>query len=337
MGLNWLLVIVWTFFCPGAGQAVAGRRIAAFAWAVAGLVAVLALPLTLWAWHVVLAIRLGAVADAVVRVRRARVNQIKWSLPAGVATGALVIGIVYLRLFVHMFKIPASSMYPTVEIGDHILAERLTLQWRPLERGEIIVFQQPCQPDRDYIKRVIAVANDTIEIRCNVVYVNGAAIPNELVEGDTCEYRDRDDMRDEWFPRTCSRYRETLDGRSYEVFHDPDRPRRDEELRRTGRLAQGDSRDFPEPGAPLRSCATVPPMEGEAAPAQQPGRQVETKNAAGPCEPQLHFVVPPDSLFVLGDNRNNSNDSRYWGVVPVSYVRGRVVGRWYPFSRIGGI
>lgn len=338
MGLaKWLLVIGWSFLCPGTGQAIAGRRHAAFAWAAAGLVTVLATPLTIWAAYAAIAVRLGAIADAIVRIRRARVNRLEWSPPAVVATGAWVIGMIYTTLFVEAFKIPASSMYPALEIDDHILVERLTLRWSPPARGDIIVFQQPCQPEVDYIKRVIAVANDTIEIRCNVVYVNGAAVPSELVEGETCEYKDRYESRSEWIVSRCSRYRETLDGRSYEVFHEADRPARDEELRRTGGRGTGDSKDFPQlEGRPPPSCAGMR-IEGKASPAQQPGRVVETKQGAGPCELQLHFVVPPDSLFVMGDNRGNSNDSRFWGVVPVDHVRGRTVGRYYPFSRIGGI
>lgn len=333
----WLLVAAWSFMCPGAGQAIAERPRATYAWAAAVLVAVLALPLTVWALPVVIAIQLGAAVHAVVQIRRARVRQPTWwNKHVAVAMGAWLIGVVYGTLFLEPFKIPASSMYPTLEIDDHLYVERLTLQWRAPERGEIIVFRQPCQPDRDYIKRVIAVANDTIEVRCNVVYVNGAAVPNELVAAD-CTYNDRDDFRGEWFVRKCSRYRETLDGHTYEVFHDPERPQRDEERRQGGGLGIGDGKDFPELGEALRNCSSVDRFEGGPSSEQQPGRLVETKPDAGPCELQRHFVVPPDSLFVLGDNRSNSNDSRFWGVVPVGHVRGRVVGRVWPLGRIGGI
>jgi signal peptidase I len=325
---KWLLVVVWSFLCPGAGHALADQPRAALAWAAAGLVTVLAVPLTIWPWYVALAVRLGAAADVLVRIRRARVTRPAGNVLTGAPAIAFMVGLVYWSLFLQRFRIPSSAMYPTLLIGDQVIVELLTVQWSPPKRGDIIVFAQPCQPDRDYIKRVIAVANDTIEIRCNVVYVNGAAVPSELVEGSTCRYTDRDELQGESYERTCSRYRETLDGRSYEVFHDVERPERDEERQRTGGLMTGDMKDFPQLGDPLKNCLNVPSMEGESSPAQLPGRLVVTKQDAGACEPQLHFVVPPDSLFVLGDNRPNSNDSRYWGVVPVNHVRGRLIGRF---------
>lgn len=68
--------------------------------------------------------------------------------------------------------------------------------------------------------------------------------------------------------------------------------------------------------------------------AQARGTLGPAKPGAAACEQQLHFVVPKDSLFVLGDNRDNSNDSRYWGVVPVDTVVGRVISVWWPLDRI---
>src|SRR5258705_4783235 len=58
------------------------------------------------------------------------------------------------------------------------------------------------------------------------------------------------------------------------------------------------------------------------------GTLVVTKPTASPCEQQAHFVVPANALFVMGDNRNNANDSRYWGAVSVDAVIGRAIGIW---------
>src|SRR4051812_23458807 len=115
--------------------------------------------------------------------------------------GAAVLIALALRAFViEAFKIPSSSMYPTLEIGDHIFVNKfiygVRIPWtntklfelRGPARGEVIVFMQPCEPDRDYIKRVVALAGDTVEVRCNVVYVGhgdqpGVAVPGKLIQG----------------------------------------------------------------------------------------------------------------------------------------------------------
>src|SRR5206468_2579101 len=110
--------------------------------------------------------------------------------------GAAVLIALALRAFViEAFKIPSSSMYPTLEIGDHIFVNKFIygvripytrtkfFELRGPERGEVIVFIYPCDPDRDYIKRVVALASDSVEVRCNVVYVNGVAVQNELIQG----------------------------------------------------------------------------------------------------------------------------------------------------------
>src|SRR5882724_9753033 len=150
----------------------------------------------------------------------------------------------FLRGFVvEAFKIPASSMYPTLEIGDHIFIEKVTKLWRDWQRGDVIVFVYPCEPERDYVKRIIGLPGDTVEVRCNVVYVNGKAVANKVVAG-TCGYQDYDDMADRWYDKTCSRYHESLDGHDWDVFHGEDRPQHDA-LWAAGTLKTGDQRDFP--------------------------------------------------------------------------------------------
>ncbi|HSD88130.1 MAG TPA: signal peptidase I [Kofleriaceae bacterium] len=262
--------------------------------------------------------------------------------------GAAILIALALRAFViEAFKIPSSSMYPTLEIGDHIFVNKFIygvripytnikfFEWRGPHRGEVIVFQYPCDMDRDYIKRVIATAGDTVEVRCNVVYVNGKAIPSAMVlDGDHCTYKDYDEREDRWFMRQCSRYRETVDGEPYDTFHDAERPARE------ARIAKGeqvnDSRDFPSPGTrivPSCSQADEPGKSGDDPP-QVKGTIIELKPeaTAGACEQQLQYKVPPGHVFVMGDNRNNSNDSRVWGSVPIENIKGKALFLWLSYE-----
>src|SRR2546421_974419 len=100
-----------------------------------------------------------------------------------------VILALFIRTFVvQAFKIPTGSMEPNLLIGDHLLVnkfvfgpsatrlERLLLPLGTLKRGDVIVFKYPEEPDRDYIKRVIGLPGETIELRQKKVYVNGTPI-----------------------------------------------------------------------------------------------------------------------------------------------------------------
>ncbi len=271
--------------------------------------------------------------------------------------GTAVLIALALRAFVvEAFKIPSSSMYPTVEIGDHIFVNKfiygMRIPWtntklfqlRAPRRGEVIVFVQPCEPDVDYIKRVIATAGETVEVRCNVVYVNGVANPNVLVAAES-EYQDYDEgtatTPGRWFMRSISEYRETSPSGDYDVYQDPGRPARDKSLAGLDDSSAnpGDSNDFPHIG---EGAHTVPPSCASSGSHietnQLPGTIVETK-PPGPgtkvCEPQLHYVVPPGHVFVFGDNRFNSRDSRVWGAVPLDNIKGNALFIWLSYSDWG--
>ena len=261
--------------------------------------------------------------------------------------GAAILIALALRAFViEAFKIPSSSMYPTLEIGDHIFVNKfiygVRIPWtqtkffevRKPDRGEVIVFMQPCQLERDYIKRVVAVGGDTVEVRCNVIYINGKAVPSKLIQAEACQYEDRPEGSTTWFTQHCSRYRETASGVDYDTYHDPERPAREEEAR-AGK-PRPDSKDFPQLDRVLHSCANQRDFESKPAPNQEPGKLVETDpNPKNACAPQLHYVVPDDHVFVMGDNRNNSNDSRVWGAVPIENIKGKALFIWLSYEHWG--
>jgi signal peptidase I len=262
--------------------------------------------------------------------------------------GAILIALVLRAFVVEAFKIPSSSMYPTLEIGDHIFVSKfiygVRIPWtrtklfaRAPERGEVIVFIYPCDPDRDYIKRVVALAGDSVEVRCNIVYVNGVAVPSEMIEsGDACRYDDRDEATGAWKRKQCSRYRETVGGAAYDTFHDPQRPSRDERISRGDAPAEGDAHDFPTRSDPFPpSCSRSADARAAANIVQVKGKIIVTEASASPCEPQLHYVVPAGHVFVMGDNRNNSNDARAWGSVPIENIKGKALFMWLSYEHWG--
>jgi signal peptidase I len=164
---------------------------------------------------------------------------------------AILIALFIRTFVVQAFKIPSSSMEPTLQVGDHILVSKFIygiripftklklLDFKTPRRGDTIVFiytKDPSGPSKDFIKRVIGVGGDRVDIEGNKVYINGQKIE------DPWGYYD---AKNEW------------------------------------------------------------------------------RRSLGPVGPYEHVVVPQDHLFVLGDNRDNSQDSRFWGFVHINEVKGK--------------
>ena len=159
----------------------------------------------------------------------------------------------FVRTFVFQaFKIPSGSMEKGLLVGDHLIInkmgfapamtsiDRALLPSREIKRGDVIVFKYPVDPARDFIKRVIGLPGDRLELKQKKIYINGQPLEEPYVQ-----------------------------------------------------------------------FLTPMPAEGE--------QSQDKRVAYGPV------TVPADQYFMMGDNRDNSDDSRYWGFVPATYVKGQAL------------
>jgi len=102
---------------------------------------------------------------------------------------AVLLALVIRTFVVQAFKIPSGSMLPTLQIGDHILVNKFMYSFGPIQRGDIIVFKFPQDETRDFIKRVIGLPGDTLEIRGKRILINGG--PLQEPYGDPGPHDDR--------------------------------------------------------------------------------------------------------------------------------------------------
>ena len=217
-----------------------------------------------------------------------------------------VIALVFvLRSFLYEpFKIPSSSMVPTLLVGDLILVNKFTYGIRlPIinkkvidlndpQRGDVMVFKYPRDMTQDYIKRVVGVPGDKITYKDKRLTVNGTAVP----------YTELDDYLDDERPVYYKQLTENLNGVQHRILNNEGTPS----------LNASEVRDFP-----ARDACTY-----------------QYDGSGFSC------VVPAGNYFMMGDNRDNSADSRYWGFVPNENIVGKAFFVWMnlgSLKRIGGI
>lgn len=217
-------------------------------------------------------------------------KQSGWDTVSGFAK-ALAIALLIRTIFIEPYRIPSGSMLPTLEIGDQVFVNKFIYGVRipymnkvPFQfvrapaRGDVIVFNNPIETDKDFIKRIVGVPGDKIEVIDEVIHVNGVPQQRRVLSTDfiarNLNYEGR------WYDDSSVLYDEQLGEVSHAVLQDPQHPR--------GHITEGP------------------------------------------------FVVPEGHVFVMGDNRDNSSDSRVGFVgpghpaayVPYGNIKGKAMVVW---------
>jgi signal peptidase I len=205
----------------------------------------------------------------------------------------------FLRSFLYEpFKIPSSSMVPTLEVGDLILVNKFTygirlpvinkkiIEVNQPQRGDVMVFKYPKDPSLDYIKRVVGVPGDKIVYKNKRLSVNGKEL----------SYKPLPDYLDEQHLSYSKQYLENLNGIAHKILNDERAP----------------------------SYVSNPDPF--------PQRNLCTYNVEG-----FACTVPSGHYFMMGDNRDNSLDSRYWGFVADENIVGKAFFVWMNLGNLGRI
>lgn len=222
-------------------------------------------------------------------LQKAKRNR-KWIVENVTSLGLALLLVFMIRSsVVEAFKIPSGSMIPTLLIGDHIFVNKFAYGLKvpfsdlvtgkpvyvidrdPPKRGDIVVFIYPRDESLYYIKRVVGVPGDTIEVKDKRLHVNGQPVDRKPVPTEL-EDQVFDKLDDPKYSRSSLEiFFEKLDGEEHVIMQD-----------RNNFLGE-----------------TFAPV-----------------------------TVPPGNLFVMGDNRDFSNDSRFWGFVPYENVKGKAMVIW---------
>lgn len=215
------------------------------------------------------------------------------------STGLLVFMISFIRLFiVEPVIVPSESMLPTIQVGNVLYVNKLDND--NIQRGDIIVFYPPFLDNVKFVKRVIGLPNDTIEIIGQEIIINGVKVKHQFIKDDvqTIQVNSNNGKPIENHTKL---YKEIYkDTPSYTVAINTE-----EQM-----LQHGNKLNFP-----------------------------DTKyfNAFDVCESKStnHLIchIPDGKYLVLGDNRNFSGDSRYWGLISHDNLVGKVTYK-FPYSSI---
>jgi signal peptidase I len=218
---------------------------------------------------------------------------------------ALLIAAVVRTLLFQPFNIPSGSMIPTLLIGDHLLVNKLVYRFRLPGRGEVVVFKFPQDRKTDFIKRVVGLPGDDVELADGKLLVNGGPVADTHASyGPGHPSGPERFMKPFHVPRRGETVR--LAGPNIKLYQLLVK----NELRERGQNADVEVTDV-QVGPDGRITDGRLSVNGKI---------VET------------WRVAEDYLFMMGDNRDNSYDSRFWGPVPRSDVVGKAMIIYWSFG-----
>jgi len=256
---------------------------------------------------------------------------------------ALIIALIIRALFLQAYKIPTGSMEPTLigseqsyfhneTIGDHLLVERLTYgirvpftdfrlpALRKIKRGDIVVFDYPLNTKKDFVKRVIGLPGETIQIINKVVYINGKKLDEPWLRfgwnkhhTDNYILSSEESTRDNLGPLIIPKKGDKIVLKDDKIYVNNN-------FIYNKQIISLYTKEVTKNYAELYNIALLNRKEVKENISLQPGKV---------------YIVKYDCYFVMGDNRDNSLDSRFWGFLSYNYIHGKPLVKYWPPHRIG--
>ena len=220
---------------------------------------------------------------------------------------AIVLAILIRGFFFEPFKIPSESMVPTLLVGDHIFVKRyayglripFTKTWltefENPKRGDVVVFSYPGDESVDFIKRVIGLPGDKIKLEEGILFVNGQKVEQTDLAMTGPEPKNHCHMK----------------------------------------LEDASQNLLPSGFKPFPYYRDIKEFQVKFETFDNGVQHLAQRSTHMPVETDLEITVPPRSFFVMGDNRDQSQDSRFWGFVPRENLKGKAEFIWLSLNNEG--
>ena len=232
---------------------------------------------------------------------------------------ALILVVIIQRFYIGNFKIPTGSMIPTIEVGDRVFADMVSYKFTTPKRNNIIVFKEPIQDKVLYTKRAMGLPGERIKIEDDILYINGE-------KTDFRRYSNLGIEDKEWrIPQKGDKLQIIPAGNYNEAYKSAsfDIDKVQKELKNNSPLIY---ELMPNLKFVVNGEETGPILDFIH------DKKILDKLMAGET---VEITLEDNYYLALGDNTDNSFDSRYWGFVKESRIRGRALVRFWPLNRIG--